>query len=188
MAYRQVRRIRCRESPLGRQKQAALSAAEAATPIWRPVSTLRKRTGSLDFAGLDDLLGYALRRAQGAVHRDYMASLGSARITQKQTAVLWLVQSNPGVTQGTIGNALGMDRATIMALVNRLSNRGLVKRRRSRADARRRELHLTAAGAALLGQVRLRIAHHERRMKQLLSDAELRKLKVLLTRLQSLER
>src|SRR5688572_2234943 len=89
----------------------------------------------LDFSGLDQLLGYRLRRAQGAVHRHYLAMLDGLKLTQKQAAVLWLVMSNPGVAQGAIGSALGMDRATMMVLVNRLEDKGLVRRLRSRVDA-----------------------------------------------------
>ena len=147
----------------------------------------RDKTPMVDFAGLSELLGYRLRRAQGSVHRDFVATMGKLRITQKQAAVLWLVQSNPGVMQGAIGAALGMDRATMMTLVNRLEGRGVLKRRQSRIDARRRELHLTAAGVRLIGRVRERIKEHERRVRFCFRDDELRVLKSLLQRLQSLD-
>lgn len=142
---------------------------------------------ALDFAGLDRLFGYLLRRAQGAVHRNYLMSLDGLKLTQKQAAVLWLVLSNSGVAQGTIGSALGMDRATMMALVDRLEARGLVRRVRSRADARRRELQATAAGQRMMEQVRQRIAQHEAQVKGLFTAAELRTLHRLLKRLQTME-
>jgi MarR family transcriptional regulator, organic hydroperoxide resistance regulator len=142
---------------------------------------------AIAFAGLDRLFGYRLRRAQGAVHRDYLATLDELKLTQKQTAVMWLVMANPGVAQGAIGGALGMDRATMMALVNRLEARGLLQRRRSAVDARRRELQATAAGLRLMEQVRARISQHEDRVKRMFSAAELRTLERLLTRLQDLE-
>jgi DNA-binding MarR family transcriptional regulator len=142
---------------------------------------------ALDFAGLDQLLGYRLRRAQGAVHRDYLATLGMQKLTQKQTAVMWLVQGNPGVAQGAVGNALGMDRATMMGLVDRLEGRGLLRRSRSRIDARRRELQLTPAGLQLLELVRERIGLHENRLKGQFNASELRMLQRLLQRLQALE-
>ena len=141
---------------------------------------------ALDFAGLEQLLGYHLRRAQGAVHRDYLSILGALKLTQKQTAVMWLVQGNPGVAQGAVGSALGMDRATMMALVDRLEARGLLRRIRSRVDARSRELHATPAGVQLLGSVRERIDRHETRMKRQFNAAELRTLQRLLQRLQAL--
>jgi DNA-binding MarR family transcriptional regulator len=139
------------------------------------------------FIGLDQLLGYRLRRAQGAVHRDYLATLDELKLTQKQTAVMWLVMGNPGVAQGAIGNALGMDRATMMVLVDRLEVRGLLQRRQSTVDARRRELHVTPAGSKLMEQVRARIARHEARMKRMFTPVELRTLERLLGRLQQLE-
>lgn len=142
---------------------------------------------TLDFAGLDSLLGYHLRRAQGAVHRDYLAATAELKLTQKQTAVMWMVQGNPGVAQGAIGAALGMDRATMMVLVDRLEARGLLRRTRSRADARRRELQVTATGEQLLARTRQRVARHEARVKALFTPQELRKLESLLRRLQSLE-
>jgi DNA-binding MarR family transcriptional regulator len=143
--------------------------------------------GHFDFAGLDLLLGYHLRRAQGAVHRDYLATLDELKLTQKQTAVMWLVIGNPGVAQGIIGGVLAMDRATMMVLVNRLEARGLLQRRRSSQDARRRELHATSAGLRLMEQVRERIAQHEARMKRLFSNAEMRTLERLLQRLEGLD-
>jgi DNA-binding MarR family transcriptional regulator len=142
---------------------------------------------TLDYAGLDALLGYRLRRAQGAAHRDYLLALENLRLTQKQTAVMWLVEANPGIAQGTIGASLGMDRATMMVLVDRLEARGLLRRIRSRSDGRRRELHVTPTGTRLLGRVRERIAAHEQRMKELFSTAELQTLERLLDRLQRLD-
>jgi len=142
----------------------------------------------LDFAGLDQLLGYRLRRAQGAAYRDYLASLADLKLTQKQTAVMWLVMGNAGVAQGAIGTALGMDRATMMGLVDRLEGRGLLQRRRSSVDGRRRELQATPSGLRLMERVREKIGEHEARMKRLFSTAELRTLERLLQRLQSLER
>ena len=53
----------------------------------------------LMFAELDGLLGYRLRRAQGAMHRDFMAAVADLELTQKQAATLWLIQANPGVSQ-----------------------------------------------------------------------------------------
>lgn len=140
------------------------------------------------FIGLDQLLGYRLRRAQGAVHRDYLAALDELKLTQKQTAVMWLVVGNPGVAQGAIGNALGMDRATMMVLVDRLESRGLLQRRQSTVDARRRELHVTPAGRKLMKQARGRITRHEARMKRMFTAAELRTLERLLQRLQQVEK
>ena len=130
----------------------------------------------LDFQELDGLLGYRLRRAQGAMHRDFLAAVRGSDLTQKQTATLWLIGANPGVAQVSVAAALGMDRATMMALTDRLEARGLVVRKRSRIDRRRQELYVTLAGEKALRKVKARVLEHEARFKSLFEPAELQAL------------
>jgi DNA-binding MarR family transcriptional regulator len=127
----------------------------------------------LMFEELDGLLGYRLRRAQGAMHRDYMASVADLEVTQKQAATLWLINANPGVSQVSVAASLGMDRATMMSITDRLEENGLVIRKRSTVDRRKQELYLTPAGTARLRKVKARIAEHEARFKALFKPAEL---------------
>jgi DNA-binding MarR family transcriptional regulator len=139
---------------------------------------------SLMFEELDGLLGYRLRRAQGAMHRDFMAAVASLDLTQKQAATLWLINGNPGVAQVAVASALGMDRATMMAIVDRMEQRRLVFRQRSSTDRRRQELYLTPAGQNALRKAKARIAKHEERFKALFTAAELESLLSALQRLQ----
>jgi DNA-binding MarR family transcriptional regulator len=138
----------------------------------------------LMFEELDGLLGYRLRRAQGAMHRDFMAAVASLDLTQKQAATLWLINGNPGVAQVAVASALGMDRATMMAIVDRMEQRRLVIRQRSSTDRRRQELYLTPAGQNALRKAKARIAKHEERFKALFTAAELESLLSALQRLQ----
>jgi DNA-binding MarR family transcriptional regulator len=133
---------------------------------------------------LDGFLGYKLRRAQIAMHRDFIAALANLDLTQKQVATLWLINSNPGVAQVSVAAALGMDRATMMAIVDRLEERGLVIRERSSADRRRQELYLTPPGQNTLRKAKARIARHEERFTSLFTAAE---LKFLLAALQKVQ-
>jgi len=140
----------------------------------------------LMFEELDGLLGYRLRRAQGAMHRDYMAAVADLELTQKQTATLWLINANPGVAQVSVAAALGMDRATMMSITDRLEERGLVIRKRSTVDRRRQELYLTPAGISRLRKVKSRIDEHEARVKALFKPAELSALLAALQKFQEL--
>jgi DNA-binding MarR family transcriptional regulator len=133
---------------------------------------------------LDGFLGYRLRRAEIAMHRDFIAALADLGLTQKQTATLWLINSNPGVAQVSVAAALDIDRATMMAIVDRNEERGLVIRKRSTDDRRRQELYLTPAGQNTLRKAKARIARHEERFTSLFTAAE---LKFLLEALQRLE-
>ena len=147
-----------------RRRSKSKAEAEGEEPLQGPQLMLEE---------LDGLLGYRLRRAQGAMHRDYMAAVAGLELTQKQTATLWLIHANPGVSQVAVAGALGMDRATMMAVTNRLQARGLVVRKRSKSDRRRQELYLTAAGEKALNRVKTRIIEHENRFKTLFEPAEL---------------
>jgi DNA-binding MarR family transcriptional regulator len=140
----------------------------------------------LMFAELDGLLGYLLRRAQGAMHRDFMAAVADFELTQKQAATLWLIQANAGVSQAEVAAALGMDRATMMAVTDRLEDRGFVIRKRSSTDRRRQDLYLTPAGQSTLKKCKSRIAEHEQKFHALFTASELESLLAALKRFQSL--
>lgn len=142
----------------------------------------------LEFEELDGLLGYRLRRAQGAMHRAYMAAVGGLKLTQKQTATLWLIDANLGVSQVAVAAALGMDRATMMAVINRLQARGFVTRKPSTRDRRRQELYLTPAGEKALNKVKARILEHEKRARNLFEPAELAALLSALQKFRAADR
>lgn len=129
-------------------------------------------------------MGYRLRRAQGAMHRDFMAALTDLGLTQKQAATLWLINANPGVSQVSVAAALGMDRATMMALIDRLEDREFVTRKRSTVDRRRQELYLTPTGQNMLRKAKTRITAHEERFKSLFKPAELAALLAALQKFQ----
>lgn len=137
----------------------------------------------LDFDTLDEVLGFHVRQAQGTMHRRIIEVLGEVDLTQKQAATLWLVGANPGVSQTGIGNALRMDRATTMAIIDRLENRGVVIRRRSTVDRRRHELYLTPEGQTLLVKVKKVVKAHETDFAQRFTEQELATLIDLLRRI-----
>ena len=83
---------------------------------------------SFDYDLLPGLIGYNLRRAQTAVFQDFSESLKACDITPGQFGVLILIQANSGLNQTRLGNALGIDRSTVVAVIDRLEGRGLVLR------------------------------------------------------------
>ena len=119
--------------------------------------------GTLEPGRLADLLGFHLRLASAAVARDFMEAVAETGLTQKQAAILELIAANPGTSQVDLARTLGTDRATMMALVDKLTRRRLLARRRSETDRRRQELVLTPAGQTLLATTRRLIAAHERK-------------------------
>ena len=121
---------------------------------------------------LGGLAGFHVRMAHAAFLRDFTFNMASIGLTQAQYAVLELVSGNSGVSQIDIARALGSDRATMMALVNKLAALDVLRRQPSPVDGRRQELHVTPAGERLLDRARRAIAGHEARMLAPLTSEE----------------
>ncbi len=138
---------------------------------------------AFDKGGMDELLGFQLRLTYIAISRNFASALSHVDLTQKQTGVLWLIGANAGVSQIVLANELGMDRASMMAIVDRLEDRGLVVRERSLSDGRRQELYLTPKGRKTLAQCKAAIAKHESWMTERFSAEERARLMQLLQRL-----
>ena len=143
----------------------------------------RNIAANSDFGGLDGLVGFHIRLAGVAVYRHFSETFGDLGLTQKQVAVLWLLEDHPDLAQADIGRRLRMDRASVMAVVNRLQDHGFVKRSASTKDGRRQKLHLTEAGQAALVTARQHITEHELWLKERFTPAETAMLVELLRRI-----
>ena len=132
---------------------------------------------------LSSLLGFRLRRAETVMHRDFILSLKSCDLTQKHFSVLLLIQENPGISQIELCGVLGTDPNTMIAFIDRLSDRGLVCRIRSTVDRRKTELHITDAGLQVLEKALSLIGEHEARFRSRFKPAELKRLMEYLDRL-----
>ena len=131
---------------------------------------------------LPSLLGYNIRRAQIALWRDFSRTVGEGAFRPGMFSLLVLVDANPGITQGRLAQAVGLDRSTMVGVIDALEARGLLGRRRGE-DRRTNGLWLTRSGRALLGRLRKRIDLHERRVAARLTAPERAQLVSLLEKL-----
>jgi DNA-binding MarR family transcriptional regulator len=141
-----------------------------------------RANGALDYGVLPRLVGYQLRLAQLAVFRDFDRATAELGLTPGRFGMLVLIEANPGVTQSELARAVGLDRSTMVALLDQLEARRLVARRRGE-DRRTNGLWLTAAGARLLGKMKRRVAAHEARVAARFTPAEHARLLDALRRL-----
>ncbi|UVO50621.1 MarR family transcriptional regulator [Sphingomonas sp. SUN019] len=149
-----------------------------------PVGTIdQPPTADDDIGDIDHIVGFHIRLAHGAVYRHFTETFADLDLTQKQVSVLWLIDDHPDIAQADIGRRLQMDRATVMAIVNRLQKRGFVERGASTADRRRQTLHLTTTGHEALVQARESILEHEAWLKSRFSPRETAQLVNLLRRI-----
>lgn len=108
---------------------------------------------SLDFSIMDDAVGYRLRRAQLAVFQHFNEAFSSKGLRPTDFAVLLLLKDNQGSKQSEVAEALGIQRANFVAIVDGLENKGFIERRKSETDRRVQSLYMTPAGEAYLEEL-----------------------------------
>ena len=104
-------------------------------------------------------LGYLLKHAQLRFFELGAAALAPLGISGREAAVLRAIDAGPPVAQGEIARAMDVDRTTMVALIDDLQLKGLVRRRQDPDDRRKNVVELTEAGhdtvrraAAVVGQ------------------------------------
>ncbi|MGE0563261.1 MAG: MarR family winged helix-turn-helix transcriptional regulator [Pseudolabrys sp.] len=133
---------------------------------------------------LTELIGYAVRRAQLAIFRDFRRSFDEFKIRPIQYGVLTVIEANPGLKQIEVCAALGIKRANFVHLINELERRGLAERR-SAEDQRANSLHLTRQGKTLMTKLRDINRQHEQRAATNLTEKERGQLINLLNRIRT---
>jgi DNA-binding MarR family transcriptional regulator len=136
-----------------------------------------------DIGEIRTIVGFHIRLAHGAVYRHFTETFADLDLTQKQVSALWLVADHPGIAQTGIAHRMRMDRATTMAIVNRLEAKGYLVRRNSRTDGRKQALNLTGPGRQTLAMAKRAVDQHERWLKSRFTENEVAKLIELLTRI-----
>jgi DNA-binding MarR family transcriptional regulator len=139
--------------------------------------------GDEDIGEIRNIVGFHIRLAYGAVYRHFTESFAHLDMTQKQVSVLWLVDDHPGIAQTDLARRMRMDRATTMAIINRLQSRGYLVRGKCRSDGRKQSLNLTDAGRKTLKIAKSAIRQHEHWLKSRFTQREVAKLIELLTRI-----
>ena len=121
---------------------------------------------ALDRDVLDGHLGYFIRRVQVWVFQDFIRTLSAIDIRPAQYSVLVVIGANPGLSQSSLAQHLGIERARLVRMLDRLDRRGLTLRLPSDRDRRSHALHLTRDGQKLLKQAKAPAAQHEARLAE----------------------
>jgi DNA-binding MarR family transcriptional regulator len=137
----------------------------------------------LDLDCLPSLIGFNIRRAQIALWRDFNRNFSDGDVRPGVFSAMLLANANPGIAQTDIANQLGIDKASVVSLVDRMENQGWVERRRSTEDRRRQGIFLTPVGIKACRTLKKEMIEHERKFVSRYSEQELRLLISLLRRL-----
>lgn len=104
---------------------------------------------NLSDIALDQMLCFAVYKAEQAFNRVYRAALEPLGLTYPQFLTMRLLWQERSMSVGEISDRLGLDSGTITPLLKRLINMGLVRKQRRENDERRVDIYLTEAGYAL---------------------------------------
>ena len=149
-----------------------------------------KRTDAkpLNMGGLDEIIGFMLRRAQVEIFQQYGDLTEELGITTAQFSVIRLASANPGANQTVIANALGAVTPRMVAIIDDLERRGYLVRLPSTVDRRSHAIFLTPEGRKLHKILSRRVAKQNARTIMRLRGADqsnlLRMLRDLVTPLE----
>ena len=116
---------------------------------------------SLDMGAMNQRVGYFTRRFQVWIFKDFIRTLAPLNVRPAQYSVLTAIGCNPGRSQADIGEALGIERARVVRLLDELEKRGFIQRLPSTQDRRSYCLFLTKEGLENLQRMHLLTAKHE---------------------------
>lgn len=109
---------------------------------------MQKRTKAR--SAVDDMVSHLLHRAAQRADSFFSNEIGKAGMTARQVVILLAVAERESSSQAELVEATGIDRSTIAEMVRRMVQKGLLERRRSRADARAKLVRMTGEGERAL--------------------------------------
>jgi MarR family transcriptional regulator, transcriptional regulator for hemolysin len=133
-------------------------------------------------APVTEFAGQLFFRLWRVTHTRTAEVLASVGLTTALFALLNVIDAREGAIQQELGSVLGIDRSTMVSLIDQLESAGLAKRRPSATDRRAREIAITAKGRRLLLRARGLISQVEAEILGGLTAKERGELLALLRR------
>ena len=136
-----------------------------------------------DLGPLGQSLGFWLRVAQNGVFEQSKKAFAELDLRPQEYGLLLLVDHKPGRMQKDVATALRVREANLVAMLNRLQKRKLVRRSAPRKDGRTRVVDLTRTGEKLLRRAVRIEANLGKEFDRKLSRADRARLVKFLTKL-----
>ncbi len=108
----------------------------------------------IDYSYLPELIGHLLGLAHVAITQLCTEVMEPLQLTPKQFVAMEFISKNPCISQKNIAENIGTAPAVMVGILDDLSKRGLLKRKRSQHDRREYFVQLTPKGLSLLVEIR----------------------------------
>lgn len=109
---------------------------------------------SIDYSYLPELVGHLLGLAHVEITQLCTEVMKPLQLTPKQFVAMEFISKNPCISQKNIAENIGTAPAVMVGILDYLSGRGLLKRRRSPHDRREYYVQLTQKGTEMLTEIR----------------------------------
>jgi DNA-binding MarR family transcriptional regulator len=133
--------------------------------------------GGEPLPALADRLGYLLKHAQQRLAELTAAALAPFGVSGRECAVLIAIDNQIPLSQQEVAGRLGVDRTTMVVLIDELERKGLVQRQRDPDDRRKNVVALTETGRTTLRAATRALDQAERRFLGPLSGEQAARLK-----------
>lgn len=142
--------------------------------------TTAHRAGAVTGDKAPSSLAFLLSQVGIHASRRFAERLAAIDLQPPLFRVLNVVDAAEGLSQQAIAEAIKAPPSRMVAIVDELEHRGLLKRRSDPADRRVHALYLTRAGRGLLARGREIAAVHESELTEGMSKADRKRLVALL--------
>ena len=129
---------------------------------------------------LDELIGYAMRRAQLKLFQNLIGRLATHDLRPAQFSAMAIIDQHPGLMQADLARALAIEPPQVVPLLNKLESRALAVRVRCKPDKRSYGIFLSKTGEALLKELKTIAAQSDIDATSALDSAEREELLRLL--------
>lgn len=126
-----------------------------------------------------------LHRADQVMNASRLEALRDLHLTPRQYQLLECYANGNNLSQTDAVNQTGVDRSTLADITRRLVNRGLLKRKRTKDDARAYEVGLTPSGITALDEARHLVMASDKHTLSALTDADIKKISSGLQKIKS---
>jgi DNA-binding MarR family transcriptional regulator len=130
-------------------------------------------------------IAFLISQLGGLASREWTTRLAREGLEPREVMLFRFVALAEGRSQSEVSRAIGLPASRIVALVDRLEERGWIERRPGSRDRRSHALHVTPTGQAIIEKVMAISAQFEADLSRGLDPAEQATLKELLGRIAS---
>jgi DNA-binding MarR family transcriptional regulator len=157
-------------------------AAVKSGPTEATTKSGRASTRTLSPGLMADRLSFRLRSVLGLLGERVTEAFAPFGLRAGSFTSMALIAANPGCSQIELSREGGLEKSSLVSILNELEERGYAVRARSKSDKRRSNLYLTTEGEAVMQQMYTAAMATEVSIRSTFTESELQQLFMLLER------